>query len=313
MAELYDIVIIGGGPAGLAAGQYSARAKLKTIIIDKSKTAGALAYSHKIENYPGLSKPVSGKELLDIFREQAIRFGAEYVEAQVIGINPAEDKKEVFTMDKNYIGRTLIIATGSMGRKPTIKGEAEFLGKGVSYCAVCDAAFFKGKNVCVIGSSEEAVKEAGFLTKFAQTVYLISPTPKLKVEDDSPALKIPNIKILFGHSVTAIEGSDVVERIKMTDADKKETVLELSGVFIYMQGSKPVVDFLGDTIKLNEEGCIITNRAMETSVAGVFAAGDVTCREVRQVVAAASDGCIAALSAEKFITNRKGKKYDWGE
>jgi thioredoxin reductase (NADPH) len=313
MPELYDVVIIGGGPAGLAAGQYSARAKLKTIIIDKSKTAGALAYSHKIENYPGLAKPVSGKGLLDIFREQAVRFGAEYIEAQVIGINSAEDKKEVFTTDKNYAGKTLIIATGSMGRKPTIKGEAEFLGKGVSYCAVCDAAFFKGKNVCVIGSSEEAVKEAGFLTKFAETVYLISPTPKLKVEDDNPVLKIPNIKILLGHSITAIEGSDVVERVKMLDANKKETALEISGVFIYMQGSKPVVDFLGDVIKINEEGCIITNRAMETSVAGVFAAGDVTCREVRQVVAAASDGCIAALSAEKFITNRKGKKYDWGE
>ena len=313
MSELYDVVIIGGGPAGLAAGQYAARAKLKTIIIDKSKTAGALAYSHKIENYPGLAEPVSGKELLDIFREQAVRFGAEYIEAQVIGINSSEEKKEVFTVDKNYAGKTLIVATGSMGRKPAIKGEAEFLGRGVSYCAVCDAAFFKGKDVCVVGSSEEAVKEAGFMTKFAQTVYLISPSSKLKVEDNNPVLKIPDIKILLGHSIAAIEGSDVVERIKILDADKKETALEISGVFIYMQGSKPVVGFLGDAVKLNEEGCIITNRAMETSVPGVFAAGDVTCREVRQVVAAASDGCIAALSAEKFITNRKSKKYDWGE
>lgn len=313
MSELYDVVIIGGGPAGLAAGQYAARAKLKTIIIDKSKTAGALAYSHKIENYPGLAEPVSGKELLDIFREQAVRFGAEYIEAQVIGINSSEEKKEVFTVDKNYAGKTLIVATGSMGRKPAIKGEAEFLGRGVSYCAVCDAAFFKGKDVCVVGSSEEAVKEAGFMTKFAQTVYLISPSSKLKVEDNNPDLKIPDIKILLGHSIAAIEGSDVVERIKILDADKKETALEISGVFIYMQGSKPVVGFLGDAVKLNEEGCIITNRAMETSVPGVFAAGDVTCREVRQVVAAASDGCIAALSAEKFITNRKSKKYDWGE
>ncbi|MDP3049358.1 MAG: FAD-dependent oxidoreductase, partial [Thermodesulfovibrionales bacterium] len=207
MTDLYDVIIIGGGPAGLSAAQYAARAKLKTIVLDKSSTAGALAFAHRIENYPGLSEPLTGKELLDIFRKQATNFGAEYAEVQVIGVNLSSNVKEVFTMDKNYSGKTVIMATGSMGRKPTIKGEAEFLGKGVSYCAICDAAFYKGKTVCVIGDSEEAVKEAGLLTKFAETVYLISPSSRLKVEDDYPALSEPHLKILLGQSVTAIEGN----------------------------------------------------------------------------------------------------------
>jgi len=313
MTDLYDVIIIGGGPAGLSAAQYAARAKLKTIVLDKSKTAGALAFSRKIENYPGLPEPLTGKELLDIFRKQAVKFGAEYAEVQVVGVNLTGNVKEVFTMDKNYSGKTVIIATGSMGRKPTIKGEAEFLGKGVSYCAICDAAFYKGKTVCVIGDSEEAVKEAGLLTKFAETVYLISPSSKLKVEDDYPALSQPNLKFLPGQSETAIEGNEVVERIKMSDADKKETALEVSGVFVYLHGSKPIIDFLGGNIDLSEEECIVTNRMMETSILGVFAAGDMTCTEVRQIVVSAANGCIAALSAERYITHRSRRRYDWGK
>lgn len=313
MADLYDVVIIGGGPAGLSAAQYAARAKLKTVVLDKSKTTGALAYAQAIENYPGISKSISGKELLDIFRNQAAGFGAEYVEAQVIGVNLSSNVKEVFTMEKNYSGKTVIVATGSMGRKPAIRGEAEFLGKGVSYCAICDAAFYKGKTVCVIGDSEEAVREAGILAKFADTVYLISPSSKLKIEDSHPALMTQNLKVIRGQLVTAIEGNEVVERIRTADADKKEAVLELSGVFVYLHGSKPIIDFLGGTVNLSEEECVVTNRMMETSIPGVFAAGDVTCTEVRQVVAAASNGCIAALSAERYITHRSRRKYDWGK
>jgi thioredoxin reductase (NADPH) len=310
ISDIYDVIIIGGGPAGLTAALYTSRSKLKTVILDKSATAGALAYSSKIENYPGLGKPVPGKELLDLMRRQALGFGAEYIETQVVGVNLSGDVKEIVTMDKTYSGKTIIIATGSMGRKPSIKGEAEFLGKGVSYCAICDAPFFKGKTVCVIGNSEEAVKEAAILTRFAGTVYLISPTTKLNV-GDLPELKELNIKVLLGHTVTAIEGRDVVEKIKMVNADKKEVELELSGVFVYLHGNKPIIDFLYDIIETGEEGCIQANPMMETSIPGVFAAGDVTCTEVRQVVVAASQGCIAALSAEKYISKRKKHKLDW--
>lgn len=311
---LYDVVIIGGGPAGLSAAQYAARSNLKTVVLDKSSTAGALAFTSRIENYPGLPEPLKGKELLDIFRKQATGFGAEYIEeAQVVGVKLDGETKEVYVFDKTYQGKTVIIATGSMGRKPVIKGEKEFLGKGVSYCAICDAAFFRGRTVCVIGDSEEAVKEAGLLSRFAGTVYLISPSKKLKVEYDYPTLKIQNLKVLTGYSVRSIEGNEVVERIRMVDGENKESDLELSGVFVYLHGSKPIIDFLGYSVDLSDEECIATNKMMETSIPGVFAAGDVICAEVRQVVIAASNGCIAALSAEKYIHHRKRHKYDWAK
>jgi thioredoxin reductase (NADPH) len=312
ISDIYDVVIIGGGPAGLAAAQYASRARLKTVILDKSATAGALAYSSKIENYPGLTQPVPGKELLDIMRKQAIGFGAEYLETQVVSVNLSDEIKEAITMDSTYSGKTIIIATGAMGRKPSIKGEGEYLGKGVSYCAVCDASFYRGLKVCVIGNSEEAIKEAGVLTRFAETVYLISPTEKLHI-DDYPILKEAKIKVLLGYTVTSIEGSVMVERIKMLDPDKKESELELAGVFVYLHGNKPLVDFLYGELKIGEDGCIPVNTLMETSISGVFAAGDVTCTEVRQVVVAASNGCIAALSAEKYLYKRKKLRMDWAK
>ncbi len=312
LENIYDVLIIGGGPAGLSAAQYASRAKLKTIVLDKSATAGALAYTSHIENYPGVLGPISGKELLDIFRKQALDFGAEYAVAQVVGVKIDTEIKEVFTIETSYKGKSIIIATGAMGRKPTIKGEAKFLGRGVSYCAVCDAAFYKGRIVCVIGNSEEAVKEAGYLTKFAETVYLISPTKELKVERH-PALDVPNLKLLKGTVVTAIEGSETVEKVRIIDQEKKETEIPLSGVFVYMHGSKPIVDFLYGTMSLTEEECLDSNRMMETPTPGVFAAGDVICTEVRQVVTAVANGAVAALSAEKYLHHRSRHKYDWGK
>ena len=310
--DLYDVIIIGGGPAGLAAGQYAARGQLKTVILDKSATAGALAYSSRIENYPGLTQPLPGKKLLDIMRKQAIDFGAEYIETQIIGVNIADEIKEAIAMDRGFSGKTMIIGTGSMGRKPGIKGEGEYLGRGVSYCAVCDAAFYRGLKVCVIGNSEEAVKEAGVLSRVAETVYLISPSQKLHVQDH-PVLKAPNVKVLLGYRVTSIEGQQLVEKIRMQDSEDKETELELAGVFVYLHGNKPVVDFLFGAIETKEDGCIPVNSMMETSVPGVFAAGDVTCTEIRQVVVAASQGCIAALSAERYLYKRKKVRMDWAK
>lgn len=309
--NIYDVLIIGGGPAGQSAALYAARAKMKTIILDKSKTAGALAYASLIENYPGLEKPLTGKELLDVMHKQALSFGAEYREdVQVIGVMLGEELKQIYTMDATYQGKTVILATGSMGRKAAIKGEEEFLGRGVSYCAICDAAFFKGKTVCVLGNSEEAVKETGVLARFAETVYLISPTQKLKAEEDHPALAISNIKVLTGKTVVEISGGDLVEKIRMKGADG-ESEMAMDGVFVYLSGSRPIVDFLQGAVELSEEGCIITNAAMATNLPGVFAAGDVVCTEARQVIVASAQGALAALSAEKHIYGRKKTKVDW--
>jgi len=311
---IYDVLIIGGGPAGLTAAQYCARANLKTIVLDKSPYAGALAFTDRIENYPGLPEPISGKELLDIFRAQALKFGAEYVETQVIGVNLQSEPKEIFTYDKTYKAKAVIIATGAMGRKPTIKGEKEFLGKGVSYCAVCDAAFFRDKVVCVLGDTEEALKEAEYLTRFAREVYLLAPSKKLKIPEGHPLPTKENLKILLSKVVQEIIGNEIVEKIIVKDL-QKDTIEEMTvdGVFVYLHGSKPVVEFLNYSVELSDDECIITNKMMETNIPGVFAAGDVTCTEVRQVVIAAAHGCIAALSADKYLHGRKRRRHDWAK
>lgn len=309
---IYDLVIIGGGPAGLTAAQYTARSALKTIVLDKSKIAGALAIADKIENYPGLPEPVTGRELLDIFRNQAIRFGAEYVEAQVIGVKLESEIKEIFTMGETYKGRAVIIATGAMGRKPTIRGEKEFLGKGVSYCAICDAAFFKGKTVCVIGDSEEVLKEAELLTRYAGMVYLIVPTKRPKFPEGDPVLQKENLKMITHHIIHSIEGTDTVEKVQIKDLSTGEDrEISMDGVFVYLHGSKPIIDFLNFAVDVSDEECVLTNKMMETNIPGVFAAGDVSCVEVRQVVLSAAGGCVAALSADKYLHHRKRIRYDW--
>ncbi|MBF0564435.1 MAG: FAD-dependent oxidoreductase [Nitrospirae bacterium] len=310
--NVYDVIIIGGGPAGLTAAQYTARLNIKTIVLDKSHTAGALAFTNKIENYPGVLQSLTGSELLGIFRQQAVNFGAEYVEAQVIGANLEGDIKQVFTMEKTYEGKTVIIATGSMGRKPSIKGEKEFLGRGVSYCAICDAAFYRNKEVCVVGESEEAIKETGVLARVTGQVSLISPTNKVKVEEHHTLVE-HNVDVLLNYKVAEIRGSDVVEGILMVNKDTNEEIYKpMDGVFVYLHGSKPIVDFLNFAVDISDEECVLTDRMMETNIPGVFAAGDVSCVEVRQVVIAAANGCVAALSADKYIHHRKKRKYVWG-
>lgn len=312
--ELYDVIVIGGGPAGLSAAQYAARARLKTIVLDKSPSASAISYTEQIENYPGLREPVSGSELLDLFREQAKSFGSEYAGTKVVGVALEGEVKEVHGMEKAYRGKTVIIATGSLGRKPSIPGEEKFLGKGVSYCATCNAAFFKDQTVCVVGDSEEAVKEAGVLTRFAKIVYLIAPSKDFTVTPDHAELSTDKVKVMPGCRVTSIQGNGIVTGISVAQTESGgERDLPVDGVFIYLHGSQPVVDFLQSSIELSEKACIMTHRTTATSLPGVFAAGDVTCSEVRQVVVAAAFGCIAALSAEKYINQRKRTKFDWAK
>lgn len=310
MNEIYDVVIVGGGPAGLTAGIYAARANLKTVILDKSKTAGALAYASLIENYPGIERPLTGKELLERIRAQALSFGAEYREEQVVGVDLISETKEVITMSSNYRGKTLIIATGSMGRKPTIKGEGELLGRGVSYCAVCDAPFFRGKTVAVLGDSEEAAKEAVYLTEFVELCYLVTSSSKLKVEEKHPVFSNSKVRILTGYTVKEIIGTDFVTGLRINKEGVEET-LEVSGVFVFIQGSQPVTDFLGESLKVDERGFIVVDNFMQTSIPGVFAAGDVASPHMRQVVIACAQGAVAALSAEKYIRGRSRIKSDW--
>ena len=308
-AEVFDVIVIGGGPAGLTAAQYAARANLKVIVLEKPQSAGALALSGQIENYPGFPEPISGKALLDIFREQALKFGAKLEEEQVVGVKLDAEIKEVEGLNRHFLGKSVVIATGSMARKATIPGEAEYIGKGVSYCATCDASFFRGLTVFVVGDSAEAMHEAESLLAFAQSVTLITSARAPKRSELHPAIQ------LIAHSrLIAIEGEEVVEAITILDQDDGSArQLQADGVFIYLHGAAPAVDFLDAALSLGDKSCILTHQATATSIPGVFAAGDVTCLAVRQVVVSAAFGCIAALEAEKYLRQRKSLRYDWAK
>jgi thioredoxin reductase (NADPH) len=312
-SEPYDVVIIGGGPAGLTAAIYAARANLRTVVLDKHPKAGALGMTQRIENYPGIPEPISGAELLEILRRQAIQFGAEYVQAQVTGVDLLKDPKEIFSSAGTFYGRTVIIATGAMGHKPSIPGEAKLVGKGVSYCAVCDAPFFAGKDVAVIGDNDEALEELDFVSRFAKTVYLIShhKEPRASQEAIERARQLPNIVWLMGTRVVAIEGEEKVTGIVIEREGVRER-LPVAGVFVYLLGTKPVTDFLNGQVELTPQGCIkVDPETKMTNVPGVFAVGDVTCKEIRQAVIAAAEGAIAALEADKFLRKRAKARSDW--
>lgn len=306
---IFDIIIVGGGPAGLTAAQYASRANLKVIILDRPQTAGALHLASVIENYPGLMAPLSGQALLDIFRDQALKFGAIYEEETVVGVKLDAELKEVYGLKTIYLGKTVIIASGSMARKADIPGEAQYIGKGVSYCATCDAPFFRGLTVCVVGDTAESAREADYLAGFAKKVYLIRSRRSPEVLDINPL-----IEVIMSAAVVLIEGDDMVNCVYIQDFDKStKQRIETDGVFIYLHGTWPSVDFLGHALSTGERACVLTHQSTITSIPGVYAAGDVTCSAVRQVVVSAAYGCIAALEAEKFIRHRRVHRYDWSK
>jgi thioredoxin reductase (NADPH) len=298
--EVYDTVIIGGGPAGLSAALYAARATLKTLVVDMHPRAGALGLTERIVNYPGVPEAISGSELLDRFRQQARSFGAEIIQSQVLTTDLRSDPKQVITLDGVFRTRTVIIASGATGRKPSIAGEAELIGKGVSYCATCDAAFFEGKDVAVVGHSEMMVDELATVAKFARKVYLI-PHGKLSAEDRAIITQHPKVTFLEGARIVGIEGDRFVTGVALQVDGAKET-RPVSGVFVYLTGNQPVLDYLDGSVQTTAEGCLeVDPEDSSTGLPGVFAAGDVACHQVRQVVVAAAQGTLAALAVDKYL------------
>lgn len=310
--NLYDVGIVGGGPGGLSAAIYAARAGLKTLVLDKNPTAGALGITDKIENYPGIPHAIAGKDLVMLFRQQAEHFGATVQQSQVYGVNFQQNPKEILAMEDTYRAKTIIVATGAMGRKPTLPGEAELLGRGVSYCAVCDAAFYKDQEVAVIGELGEVLSELDLITKFASKVYLLlrgkQPTP----EQIQALQDYPQVELLLDRHLIEIVGNGVVEGIVVAEGALEEKVLNVKGVFVYLHGNSPIVDFLANALELTPIGCVKVNKEdMSTSVEGVYAVGDITCKEIRQAVIAAAEGCNAALSADKYLNQRQKARSLW--
>lgn len=311
----YDVVIIGGGPAGASAAIYTSRAGLKTLVLDKGLTAGALGMTAKIANYPGLPGEVSGADLLQQMRDQAKSFGAEFVSDKVIGVDLSSEVKSVYGNGGTYMGSAVIIATGSMGRGTRVKGEDELLGQGVSYCATCDAAFFRGQDVMVAGSSDEAVEEALFLTKFVNRVHFLCPTPELKAPQHlvDELTANPKVTLYKGASLQEISGSGKVEAVRFTRRGEPEQTLAVSGAFVYLQGGRPVTDYLMGQLETGENGCLVVDSEFRTTIPGVFAVGDLLCGHVKQAVVAAAEGAVTGMAVEKALRGRKQLVVDWAK
>lgn len=301
---MYDVIIIGGGPAGLAAGLYAARGGLKTLICEEKVFGGQILMSYEVDNYPGFPKGISGMDLMDNFMKQAEKFG---VETNYEGIKGIEDKgktKDVILSNGTKLNtKTIIIAAGASANKLNCPGEKKFTGKGVSYCATCDGAFFRGKPVAVVGGGDSALEEALYLANLASKVYIIHRREQLravKVLQDR-AFSNKKLEFIFNHVVKEIQGDKFVNGVLVENVKTGElSRLDVDGIFIYV-GITPNTKFVEDIIELNEDGYIIVNENMETNIPGIFAAGDIRVTPLRQVLTAAADGAIAASCAQKYI------------
>jgi thioredoxin reductase (NADPH) len=311
--DTYDVIIIGGGPAGATAAIYTARADLKTLVLDKGLTAGALGITSRIANYPGVPDETSGAELLQRIRRQAESFGARFVQEKVLTTSLRGEVKDVSGGRGSYRARAVIVATGSMGRTHTVRGEEQLVGRGVSYCATCDGAFFRDQEVAVAGNNDEAVEEALFLTRFARRVQLLVPTSDLNTSTDlADAVRgHPKVEIHPTTRLRGILGEQRVTGVRVVGPDGETQERPVAGVFVYLQGGKPITDFLGGQLPTTEAGCLTVDEAMQTSLPGVFAVGDVLCKHLKQAVVAAGEGAVAAMAVQRYLSGRERLRPDW--
>ncbi|RXG33973.1 thioredoxin-disulfide reductase [Methanohalophilus sp. WG1-DM] len=297
---MYDLIILGAGPAGVTAAIYAVRYGLDTLLVDKDSMSGLISTAKTIENYTGFPS-IGGMELMEKFLDHAEKAGVTSKVMEIKSVAEEGDDFIVSSSEEELKSKSLIVATGSSPRELDVPGEKEFLGRGVSYCATCDGPFFSGKEVAVIGGGESAVTDAIFLSDIASKVYLIHRRDKLRASSilQDRAFDRPNIEFVWDSAVDAIEGKDVVESLQVHNVITEETKkLPVNGAFIYI-GFNPNTDFVN--VKKNNKGFIITDESMTTSVRGIFAAGDCRQSPLYQVITAASDGAIAAYSAFKYI------------
>lgn len=305
----FDLVIVGGGPGGLAAAIYGARSKISTVVIEKSRPGGQIATTEDWENYPGVPH-ISGQEGMKIWVEHAKKFGAEFVKDDVIDIVDAGDYKIVKGKENTFEAKVVVLSVGAVPRELGVPGEREFRGKGVSYCATCDADFFTELDVLVVGSGDQAVEEGMYLTKFAESVTVIvlhdegtlDCTPVLKER----AFHNPKMKWVWNSTVNAIKGDGIVDTVELKNIKTGQiSEIATNGVFFFV-GMVPQTDWLKDIVAMDKRGYIIANEMCETNVDGIYAVGDARQKFLRQVVTAAADGAIAATAAEKFIHEEEG-------
>lgn len=305
--DIFDVIIIGSGPAGYTAGIYTSRGKLKTLIISGSLPGGQLMTTSEVENYPGFPNGIFGPELMMNMRQQAERFGSIIVDDEVIKVNFKETPFFVKTYSKEYLSKSIIVCTGASPRKLGILGEEEYGGRGVSYCATCDGPFFKGEDIVVVGGGDTALEEATFLTKFGKSVKIIHRRDSLKGSKilQEKSFANPKIKFLWNSIITKISGDKKISKIFIKNVNnQEEKELDVGGLFIGI-GHEPNTKLFKDQLELDEQGYILLRENTKTSVDGVFAAGDVHDFHYRQAVTAAGYGCMAALDVEKWLNENK--------
>lgn len=300
---LYDVIIIGSGPAGLSAAIYAQRAKLATLVIEKAPMSGGqILNTYEVDNYPGIPG-VGGFDLGSKFRAHADALGCSFVTAVVREIQEEEGKKKIVTEKETYETKTLILATGATHRKLGVPGEEELMGMGVSYCATCDGAFFKGKTTAVIGGGDVALEDALFLARLCEKVYLVHRRDEFRGAKvlQERVFETENIEVVWDSVVEEIQGEDMVEKISIYNKKKEEkSELEVQGVFIAV-GIQPNTEIYRNLVKMDEGGYIIAGEDGVTQTKGVFAAGDLRTKQLRQVITAASDGANAVTSVEKYL------------
>ena len=302
--NIYEVVVVGGGPAGLTAGLYAARAGLSCILIDKGIFGGQITYAEHVENFTGFPDGISGMELGEKMHQQAKKHGLNTVSAEVTGLEIKGALKVIKTTEGDYSGKTVILAGGAVRKKLGVEGETRLMGRGVSYCAVCDGSFFQGQKLAVIGGGDTAITEALHLTHFASQVTIIHRRDQLRATYvlQQKIKSEPKIDFLLDTIVTGIEGAESVERIKLLNIKTgQNSVKEVSGVFIAV-GTSPDTEYIKGIVPVDESGYIITNEKMETAIPGVLAAGDIRHNSARQAITAAGDGATAAIYAQKYLT-----------
>jgi len=309
--ESYDIVILGAGPAGLTAAIYATRSLRKVAVVEKGVPGGQIAMTDLIENYPGFPEGVSGPELMQKFEDQAKKFGTEFInlftvkEIQLDGV-----EKVVLSTDGRQIrARSIIVATGQNPRNLNVPGESEYTGRGVSYCATCDGAFFKDRRVAVVGGGNSAIQEALYLTRFAKSVTVIHRRDQLRADKilQERAFRNEKIDFLWNSVVVEIKGDNLLRSVVVKNVKTGELKeYEFDGLFIYI-GYQPNTEFLKGLVELDENGYIVTDEKLETSVPGIFACGDVRRNVLKQVSVAVGEGAVAATSAERYLENLENK------
>ncbi|MFA4964714.1 MAG: thioredoxin-disulfide reductase [Thermoleophilia bacterium] len=303
--DIYDVVIVGAGPAGLTAGIYCARGRLKTVILERNMAGGQIALTELVENFPGFPEGISGFDLAERMKRQAVQFGAELREIDAVAsLSPRGPGYYTVTTDQGpVVGRTVILAPGVEARRSGIPGEAEFIGRGVSWCATCDGALYRGRTVAVIGGGDSAVEEGMFLTKFAEKVYLVHRRDELRAAEIAQERAFANAKFEFvWDSVPRqIVGDQVVEALEVENVKTHERrSLPVNGVFFYI-GQLPNTGFLKGFVDLDESGYIVTDGLLRTRLPGVFACGDAHANPLKQIAMAVGEGALASVQAERYL------------